>query len=78
MSIYIFWYALISQPWIRMAGYLNYLLSTLVFISSFVSLPKCAGQKLNTLMWLCMAGEFMSTYIHAYGYLANVSSIDYE
>ena len=51
-----------SQIWVRMAGYQNYI--------------TYAGRKLNTLMWLRMAGEFMSTYFYAYKYLANVSSID--
>ena len=40
---------------------------TYIFISSFVSLTKYVGQKMKTLMWLKMAGEFISTYIHAYG-----------
>ena len=67
---------MISQLWLRMAGYLNYISFRYVFITSFVSLTKYAGRKLNNLMWLRMAGEFISTYIHAYVYLANVSSID--
>ena len=66
MSIYIFGYALSSQLWLRMAGYLNYLSSTYVFISSFVSLTKYAGRKLKTVMWLRMAGKFMTTYFFAY------------
>ena len=45
------------------------------FIYSFISLTKFVGQKLNTLMWLRIAGESMSTYISAYDYLDNVSSI---
>ena len=61
MSIYLFGYALSSQMWLHMAGYQKYLLSTYVFISYFVSLTKYVGQKMNTLMWLRMAGEFMST-----------------
>ena len=76
MSIYIFGYNLSSQLWLRMAGYQNYLSSAYVFISSFISLTKYAGQKLNTLMWLRMAGEFMSTYFFAHTYLSNVSSLD--
>ena len=76
MSIYLFGYDLSSQLWLCMVGYRNYLSSTYVFISSFVSLTKYAGRKLNTLMWLRMAGEFMSTYFFAYAYLANVSSLD--
>ena len=56
MSIYICGYNLSSELWLRMAGYLNYLSSTYVFTSSFVSLTKYVGQKLNTLMWLRMAG----------------------
>ena len=55
MSIYLFRYELSSQLWLRMAEYRNYLSSTYVFISSFVSLTKYAGRKLNTLMWICMA-----------------------
>ena len=50
-----------------MAGYLKYISYRYVFISSFVSLKKYAGRKLNTLMWLRMAGEFMSTYLFVYG-----------
>ena len=63
MSIYLFGYALSSELWLRMAGYRNYLLYTYVFISSFVSVTKYAGRKMNTLIWLGMAGEFMSTYL---------------
>ena len=63
--------------WLRMAGYRKYISYRYVFISFFVSLKKYAGRKLNTLMWLRMAGEFMYTYFFAYGYLANVSSLDY-
>ena len=58
----IFAYDLSNQLWLRIAGYLNYLSSTYVFISSFVSLKKYAGRKMNTMMWLRMAGKFMSTY----------------
>ena len=76
VSTYLFGYALSSQMWLRMAGYRNYLSSTYVFISSFVSLTKYAGRKMNTLMWLRMEGEFMSPYVSAYKYLANVSSLD--
>ena len=76
MSICIFGYDFSSQLWLRMAGYLNYLSSTYFFISSFVSLTNYGGQKLKTVMWIHMAGKFMSTYFFAYGYLANVSSID--
>ena len=54
MSIYILWYYLNSQLWLRMAEYRKYLSSTYVFISSFVSLKKYAGQKLNTIMWICV------------------------
>ena len=60
-----------------MAGYQKYISYRYVFISSFVSLTKYTGRKLNTLMWLRMAGEFMSTYIHAYGYLDNVRSVEF-
>ena len=76
MTTYIFAYDLSNQLWLRIAGYLNYLSSTYFFISSFVSPTKYAGRKLKTVMWLRMAGKFMSTYFFAYGYLANVSSID--
>ena len=65
-----------SQLWLHMAGYLNYISSRYVSISYFVSLKNYAGQKLNNLMWLSMAGEFMSIYFLGYIYLANVSSID--
>ena len=46
----------ISQLWLSMSGDLNYVSSRYAFILSFVSLTKCAGQKLNNLMWLRMAG----------------------
>ena len=62
VSMYLLGYALSSQLWLRMAVYRNYFSLTYVFISSFVSVTKYAGRKLNTLMWLCMVGEFMSTY----------------
>ena len=58
MSIYILGYGLSSQLWLRMAIYLN------VFISYFVSLTKYAGLKLNNLIWLRIAGEFMSIQIN--------------
>ena len=45
-----------SQLWLRMAGYINYISSRYIFISSFVSLTKYAGRKLENLMWLRMAG----------------------
>ena len=77
MTTYFFAYDLSNQLWLRIAGYLNYSSSTYVLISSFVSLTKYAGRKLKTVMWLRMAGKFMSTYFNAYGYLANVSSIDF-
>ena len=76
MSTYFFAYDLSNQLWLRMAGYLNDISPTYVFISSFVSVTKYAGRKLKTVMWLRIAGEFMSTYFFAYGYLANVSSIE--
>ena len=76
MTKYLCVYYLSNQLWLRIPGYLNYLSSTYVFISSFVSLTKYAGRKLKIVMWLRMAGKFMSTYFFAYGYLANVSSID--
>ena len=44
-----------SQLWVRMAGYRNYISCRYGFISSFVSLIKYVGQKLNNLMWLRMA-----------------------
>ena len=60
---YIFFaYDMSNQLWLPIAGYLNYLSSTYVFISSFVSLTKYAGQKLKTVMWLRMAGKVMTTY----------------
>ena len=76
--LYIFFlrYNFSSQLWLCMAGYLNSISFTYVFISSFVSLTDSADQKLNNLMWLSMAGEFMSTYLVRYGYLGNVSSLD--
>ena len=45
---------------LRMAGYIKYISYRYIFISSFVSLTKYAGQKLNTLMWLCIAGDLIS------------------
>ena len=63
IHVYIFFrYALSSQLWLCMAGYLNYISSTYVFISPFVSLTKYAGRKIKNLMWLRMSGELMSTY----------------
>ena len=58
-----------SQLWLCMAEYLNYTSSKYVFSSSLVSLTKYVGQNLNNLIWLCMAGEFMSIYFHGYDYL---------
>ena len=65
-----------SQLWLHMAVYLNYISYRYIFIYSFVSLTNYMGQKLNNLMCLRMAGEFMSIYFHEYAYLANVSFID--
>ena len=62
ISTYLFGYDLISQLWLRMVGYQNYLSSIYVFISYFVSLTRYAGQNINTLMLLRMAGEFISIY----------------
>ena len=62
MSIYCFGYALSSKLWLRMTGYLNNISSTYVFIPSLVSLTEYEGIKLNNIMWLRMAEEFMSTY----------------
>ena len=59
VSIYFYGYGLSSQLWIHMAGYLKYISSRYVFISSFVSLTNYVGQKLNNMMWLRIAGEFM-------------------
>ena len=75
-TTYFFAYDMSNQQWLRIAEYMNYSSSTYVFIFSFVSLTKYAGRKLKTVMWLRMAEKFMSTYFIAYGYLANVSSID--
>ena len=54
-----------NRLWLRIAGYIKYLSSTYVFISSFVSLTKYAGRKLKTVMWLRMAGKFMTTFFFA-------------
>ena len=43
-------------------GCINYISSRYVFIFSFVSLTKYVGRKLEYLMWLRMAGEFMSNF----------------
>ena len=51
---------------LRMEGYRKYISYRYVFISSFLSLKKYAGQKMNTLMWLRMAEEFMSTNLFGY------------
>ena len=62
-----------SQLWLRMAGHLNYILSIYEFSSSsYVSLKKYTGHNLKNLMWLSMAGEFMSIYFYGYGYLSNL------
>ena len=45
-----------SQLWLRMVGYLKYISSRYVFISSFVLLTKYSGRKLDNLMWLRMEG----------------------
>ena len=66
MTTYFFAYDMSNQLWLIIAGYLNYLSSTYVFISSFVSLTKYEGRKLNTLMWLRIAGYLnylSSTYV---------------
>ena len=62
MTTYFFAYDMSNELWLCLAGYLNYLSSTYVFTSSFVSLTKYARQKLKTVMWLRMAGKVMSTY----------------
>ena len=63
IHVYIFFGCTLEcQLWLRMAGYLNYLSSTCIFISSFVSQTEYGGQKMNNLMCLSMAGEFMSTF----------------
>ena len=57
-----------SQLWLRMAGYIYYISSRYVFISSFVLPTTYAGQKLNNLMWLRMAGEgFYIFYSYVFG-----------
>ena len=66
------------QVWLRMAGYLSYISYRYIFISSFASLTNYAVQKLNNLMWLRMAEEFMSRYFHGYSFLDNVSFIDFR
>ena len=45
-------------------------------IYSLISLTKFVGRKLNTLVWLRIAGVSMSIYISIYDHLANVSSIE--
>ena len=65
-----------SQLLIFMSGDLNYIFPRYVFSLSFVSLKKYTQQKLNNLMWLRMAGEFMSIHFHLYNYLDNVSFLD--
>ena len=52
--------------WLCMAGYINYISFRYVIISSFVSLKKQAEKKLNNIMCLRMAGEFMSKYFLGY------------
>ena len=51
---------------LRMAGYRKYISYRYIFISSFVSLTKYAGQNLKILVWLRMAGEFISTSLYVY------------
>ena len=52
IHVYIFYgYGLSSQLCLCMEGYLNYISSRYAFITCFVSLTKCAGRKLNNLMW---------------------------
>ena len=57
---------------LRMAGYRKYISYIYIFISSFISLTKYAGQKLNTLMWLRMTGEFMSIYLFGYALISQL------
>ena len=51
---------------LRIVGYRKYISYRYTFISSLVLLTKYVGRKLNTLMWLRMAGEFMSIYFFGY------------
>ena len=46
-----------SKLWLCVAGYINYISSRYVFISSFVSLTKYTGLKLNSMMLIRMAVE---------------------
>ena len=73
MSIYIFGYALISQIWLRIAVYLNYLSSTYVFISSFVSLTKYVGRKLSARENSCLH-LFTCTVIWLMSYLLTANN----
>ena len=61
MTTFCFSYDLSNQLWLRIAGYIHCLSSTYILIPYFVSLMKYAGQNLKTVMWLRMAGKFMST-----------------
>ena len=61
--IYFYHYSLSSQLCLSMAEYRKYISSRCIFISSFVSLTNYVGQKLNNLMWLCMAGYRNYIYI---------------
>ena len=56
------WRKMISQLWLRMTRYINYISSRYVFISSFVFLTNYAGQEPKNLMWLRMEVEFMSFF----------------
>ena len=63
-----------SQLWVSMAGYINYISSRYVFISSFVSLVKYAGRQLNNLMWLRMAG-YLNYKSYRYAFISYFVSI---
>ena len=50
------------QLWLPMEEDLNYIPFRYVFNLSFISRKNYAGQKLNNLMWLRMAIEFISVF----------------
>ena len=63
-----------SALWLRIVGYLNYILSRYAFISSFVSLKKYAGRELKNLIWLRMAG-YINCISSRYKFISSLFSL---
>ena len=77
IHVYIYFRVCFEQSTMAMYGGIPKLFIIHIHIYLFFCFTdKVREKKRNTLMWLRMGGEFMSTYVFAYGYLANVSSLD--